>query len=73
MICENPMSDDRIYILHTQEPRFLAEVDEPDIEVIEWYDDPPADPDRLAGLMRRMGDWYRAYCDWEDDQSPQMN
>lgn len=21
-----------------------------------------------AGIMRRMADWYRAYCEWEDNQ-----
>lgn len=25
--------------------------------------------DKLAGLMRRMADWYRAYCLWEDSNA----
>lgn len=24
--------------------------------------------DKLAKIMRRMADWYRAYCHWEDSQ-----
>lgn len=73
LIAENPLASEDLFIIHTRRPRFIARVNDPEIEVIEWLDDPPTDADRLAGLMSRLGDWYRAYCDWEDDQSPQMN
>ena len=29
-------------------------------------DNPQRDADKLAGIMRRMADWYEAYLIWED-------
>lgn len=61
------------YILHTRFPRFLAKVmpqrdGSNQIIVIEEYDAMPADnPLKVAGLMRRMGDWFVAYCQWEEE------
>jgi len=72
MIAENPMTDDRLFIIHNRKPRFIAEVKEPEIEVVQWIDDPDR-PERLAKLMSRMGDWYVAYCEWEDDDTPNLN
>lgn len=95
MIAENPMADrSRVFILHTQGPRILAEAFHFDKDQeVEWMnvqsqfetgsrtelpdeliaigalwiaDTKPIDPDRLAGTMRRMADWYRSYCIWED-------
>lgn len=28
-----------------------------------------ADADKIAGLFRRMADWYKAYLIWEDEQA----
>jgi len=32
-------------------------------------DNPQRDADKLAGIMRRMADWYEAYLIWEDAQA----
>lgn len=70
LLMENPLESERVFIYHSQKPRFIAEVDEPDIQVIEWIDQPDlTDPDTslsLAKLMRKTGDWYNEYTDWED-------
>lgn len=74
MLLENPMVSDELFIYHSRKPRFIAKVDEPDIRVVEWIDLPEdLNPNRIAGLMSRISDWYRAYCDWEDDDSYKMN
>lgn len=51
------------YVLHTENPRFIATVTvNPDktIDIIpsEWIDKPIANASLLAKLMREMGDWY---------------
>lgn len=33
-----------------------------------WVEENSLHPDKLAGLMRRMADWYHAYLIWEDNQ-----
>jgi hypothetical protein len=61
--------------LHTQTPRFLAKLNNNDnretFTVVDEFDSfsdyANGDPMKLASLMRRMGDWYVAYCRWEDD------
>lgn len=76
MICMNEMAEpDSEYILHTQEPRFLAKRvhDNPttDFEIIIEFDSIAKffnnDPMKLAKLMSRMGDWYVTYLKWEED------
>lgn len=76
MIAENPMAEpDAEYILHTQEPRFLAKrvQDNPmtDFEIVMEIDNMGAffknDVMKVAGLMRRMGDWYVAFIKWEEE------
>lgn len=97
MIAEDPrLEDGRVFIIHTREPRILAEVFHfgPDEEA-EWLaiqqqfeigsrlqltaeliaigavwvaQTKPIAPDRLAGLMRKMADWYQSYIEWEDIQ-----
>jgi hypothetical protein len=73
MICENPMAEpDEEYILHTQEPRFLAkrvyENPTTDFEIVMEIDNMAAymnnDVSKLAKLMSRMGDWYISYQNW---------
>lgn len=72
LIAENPMASTRSFIYHSRRPRFIAEIledlDGADIEVIDWIDEPAGNPDRITGLMKRMGDWYAAYCAWEGGQ-----
>lgn len=67
MIAENPMAENGIeYVYHTQQPRFLAKrvFDNPttDFEIVDDIDNMAAffktDPMKVAGLMRRLGDWY---------------
>lgn len=55
----------RKFVVHTQTPLVIAEVLQDDtgpyLEAVTY--EPAAETegaDRLAGLMRRMGDWYRS-------------
>lgn len=66
MIAENPMADSSLYILHTRNPRFIAEVKEQEITPMVWLDEQDLKPERLTGLMQRMNDWYVAYTNWKD-------
>ena len=99
LLCENPIadkSDGRSFIIHTREPRILAEIfafEEPLNECLlnsvksnirigatleygsEYFifsaifvEKIEMDADKLAGIMRRMADWYEAYLKWEDSQ-----
>lgn len=70
LIAENPMAmPDRVHVVHTRFPRFIALLQD-DLESFEmiWIEQNDLSADKLAKLMRRMGDWYRAYCEWEDQQ-----
>ena len=58
---------DRKFVVHTQDPVFIAEVkensDDKSIDIITISHDSQAHTqgaDRLAGLMRRMVDWYKS-------------
>lgn len=96
LLCENPIadkSDGRIFILHTREPRLLAEIftfdaDDEDAQMehkklftsgsaleygdeyfvfgVIWMEKNNLPAEKLAGIMRRMADWYEAYLKWED-------
>jgi hypothetical protein len=78
LLCFNEMAEKgAVYVLHTQQPKFLAKHTPngpmSDFEVLEWYDAPIAfyGPDaavKLAGLMRRMGDWWVAYKEFINNQ-----
>ncbi|MBE0663748.1 MAG: hypothetical protein IH597_14935 [Bacteroidales bacterium] len=55
------------YVVHTQDPMLIAEVKEGpndrfiDLEVVTHDSQAHTQgADRLAGLMRRMADWYRS-------------
>lgn len=76
MICANPMAEPGTeYVIHTQEPRFIAQYtpDGPisDFGIVQEIDSIAAfyqgRPERMAGLMRRLGDWWQAYSKWEED------
>lgn len=64
------------YIYHSQLPRFLAKrvTDNPlsDFEIVDDIDNMGAyfkgDVSKVAGLMRRLGDWYVSYLNWENDK-----
>ena len=82
MLAENPMADpDGFYIIHTQTPRFIAKKVEDDpttdfkivMEIDSFMEAFQGKPERMAGLMRRMGDWYVAYCRWEDENFDNFN
>jgi len=69
LLAENPISEDgREYILHSEEPRFLAEVIEGELgykfEIIQEYDE-IADAEREE-LKLEMLDWWNDYLDWEE-------
>jgi hypothetical protein len=58
---------DKKFVVHTQDPIVIAEVKEDpnekfiDLEAVAHDSQAHTqDPNRLAGLMRRMGDWYRS-------------
>lgn len=55
LIADNSESPDKIYILHTDFPRFLLDVE---TEEIEWYDALEEEPDvdletEIAGLLEQ--------------------
>jgi hypothetical protein len=67
LICTNPMVGDSTYILHTQTPRFIAEVNGQDILVIQDIDYMMPNAPELAKIMSRMGDWYVSYLKFKRD------
>ena len=67
MICENPMEDQREYVLRLAPPSFLAVVELDTIKPVRWFGEPPQDVQTMARLMRETGDWYASYCEWEDN------
>lgn len=65
------------YILHTQPPRFLAKVTPEDnlrnfeiVDEIDSFSDYP--PEKIAGLMNRMFEWFTKYCEWEENNAQDM-
>lgn len=77
MVAENPMAEPDVeYVIHTQEPRFIAKrvYDNPgtDFEIVVEIDNMnvffKGDALKMAGLMRRLGDWWVAYLKWEETQ-----
>lgn len=69
LLAENPISEDgKEYILHSEEPRFLAEVIENKLgykfEIIQEYD--KIEEDEREDLKLQMLDWWNDYLDWEE-------
>ena len=67
MVAVNPMVDpNEVYVLHTRKPRFLAKVERGSFEIVDDMDSMleffGGNPDKVQGLIKRMGDWYKAYC-----------
>ena len=76
MAARNPLAaPDEFYIIHTRKPRFIAQRikrgEDVNIEVVDFIDDMKhhfgGDAQKMVGLMRRMGDWYTAFCNWEKE------
>ena len=76
MIADNIMADpDNEYIYHSQKPRFLAKYTPDDplshFAIVDDIDDMANffnyDAGKLAGLMRRLGDWFVAYLKFEEE------
>jgi len=79
MIADDPVTDpDNEYIIHTQEPRFIAKrIDDDEenahIDIVEEIDDVAGffenDQVRLQVLLDELGEWYNDYMDWlEEDE-----
>ncbi len=72
LICDNHEFPEQTYILHTEHPVFLAEINEVDedeiVKYVEWYEKPEHDVSKLAKLMRELGDFYLAEIDSYEDQ-----
>lgn len=75
VIADNPMTDPpRTFIIHLRYPFVVAELNDDCCNLIGLWNEPLTgewltDPLKMAGLMRRMGDWYIAYCNWEDEKN----
>ena len=71
LLAENPINSNDLkeYIIHTQKPKFLAEVIETKLgyrfEILQEYE--PIDVNTLDNLKTEMLDWWNEYLDWEDD------
>lgn len=58
MISRNPLAEPGVdYILHTQDPKIIAKVEGHEINAV-WWEETDMKPEQLAGLMRRIADWY---------------
>jgi hypothetical protein len=74
LICSNPMADethgDRLFITHTRHPVMIAQVIDGEFKPI--YIDPTfciehdetVYKEKIAGVMKRMADWFNAYLKW---------
>lgn len=68
VIADNPMAEPpRTFVIHLRYPVVVAEVNPEAPNVLNGVWNEPLteewnDPLKMAGLMRRMGDWYHAYC-----------
>lgn len=63
LICDTHEQPERVFVLHTQFPKFLAEATEHedgsvDLIPVMQFDTIPANAASAAKLMREMGDWY---------------
>lgn len=78
MIADDPVTDpDNEYIIHTQEPRFVAKrVDDDEenahIDIVEEIDDVAGffqnDEAGLQALLDELGEWYAEYMDWLEEE-----
>jgi len=72
LMAENPINSEDLkeYILHTETPRFLAEVVEGKLgyqfNIVQEYDGVIEDVD-LEELKLEMLDWWNEYLDWEEE------
>ena len=72
LMAENPINNEDLkeFILHTEAPRFLAEVVEGKLgyqfNIVQEYDGKIEDVD-LEELKLEMLDWWNEYLDWEEE------
>jgi len=72
LMAENPINSEDLkeFILHTQKPRFLAEVVEGKLgyqfNIVQEYDG-AIDDVELQELKLEMLDWWNEYLDWEEE------
>jgi hypothetical protein len=70
LLAENPMDDksEKEYILHTDAPRFLAEITETRIgynfTIVQEYDH--CSDEDFEVLKVELNDWWQDYLDWEE-------
>lgn len=70
MFAENPMNEDdlREFILHTEHPKFLVEVQENNLgysfKLVQSYDD--LSKDEFDELVPELEIWWDNYLDWEE-------
>jgi hypothetical protein len=77
MIADDPVTDpDNEYIIHTQEPRFIAQFVADDdenghIDIVEEIDDVAGffqkEELQLQVLLDELDQWYRDYLGWLDE------
>lgn len=68
LIASNPIvNDGRVFIIHTQDPVIIAEVIDNNIEG-KYIGETNLESTKIAGIMRRMGDWYINYLNWKKEQ-----
>lgn len=61
LVAQNEQVSNEVYVIHTQTPRFIAKVEGNDINIVLEIDSIILNSVELAGIMRRMGDWWYSY------------
>jgi hypothetical protein len=57
---QNPKAPfDRAYIFHAKYPRFIAEITQENLVVIEVFDEAPQE--QVMSKLKRMNDWFQDY------------
>ena len=70
LIADNSEFPEKIFILHTDFPRFLLDIE---TEEVEWLDDLEEEPDvdletEIAGLMEKAFDFFDREMDSYEDE-----
>jgi hypothetical protein len=70
LLAENPLDDnsEKEYILHTEKPKFLAEIKETrmgyEFIIVQEYEE--CDDETFETLKVELNDWWQDYLDWEE-------
>lgn len=71
LIADNSQVDpDKVYVLHTESPRFLVESDEdgiPSKPVIHWFDEQPESVELVGDLIAQADAFLDAELDYQED------